>query len=79
MPSKLNPRPPEMPSKPPTTGVTSRGECRLPKMTKKVRRRGGMARDQAVMGREGQPVVPYTPAGVLVPQRSVQQEDRALG
>lgn len=45
----------------------------------KEERRDGKGVTWAVTGREGQPAVPYTPADILVPQRSVQQEDRALG
>lgn len=65
---------PETPSKPSTTGVIPRGKQGVPRVTggRQEERREGRG------VREGQSSVPYTPACVLSPQSSVQQEDGAL-
>lgn len=56
---------PETPSKLSTPGVTPRGKQSVPRVA------GGGKEER----REGQSLVPHTPACVLIPQSSVQQED----
>lgn len=73
MPSRLNPAP-ETLSKPPTTGVTPRGEHGVPRATGGGQEKKRIARRWVVAGGR-EPLIPHTPADVLVPKSSVQQED----
>lgn len=80
MPSRFNPgtRDPIAVPPPHTTGIIPRGKHGVPRVMGGGKERK-MARGWVSAGREGQPLIPYTPACVLISQSSVQQEDRALG
>lgn len=65
---------PETLSKPPTTGVTPRGEHGVPRATGGGKEKKRIARRWVVVD-GGEPLIPHTPADVLVPKSSVQQED----